>query len=130
MAKGLDKHKERIDILSSFGKDLTRRSSSKCELCSASGVSLNIFEVPPVQDIPDIEKCVFICNTCNEFILNPKLDPRGHWKCLNTPIWSEVPAIQVLSYKLLKQIEAKEKWVSELLEEVYLDPEIEEWAKS
>ena len=130
MAKGLDKHKERMAMLSSFGKDLTRRSGSKCELCSASGVSLNVFEVPPVQDIPDIEKCVFICDTCKELIEKPKSDPRGHWKCLNNPIWSEVPAIQVLSYKILKKIEEKEKWVSELLEEVYIDPDIEEWAKS
>lgn len=128
MAKGLDKHKERMGKLSSFGKDLTRRSGSKCELCSTSGVSLEVFEVPPVHDDPDFEKCVFICETCKKFIENNKSDPGNHWKCLNTSIWSEVPAVQVLSYKLLKQIEEQEKWVSELLEEVYLDPEIEEWA--
>ena len=48
MAKGLDKHRERLEALALFGKDLTRRAGSKCELCETAGVKLQIHEVPPV----------------------------------------------------------------------------------
>ncbi len=47
MAKGLDKHRERLEAVALFGKDLTRRSGSKCELCETSNVKLQIYEVPP-----------------------------------------------------------------------------------
>jgi len=125
MAKGYGRYKERLDILNSFGKNLARRSGSKCELCSASGVKLMVFEVPPASSEPDYDKCVFLCETCQEKIEKPGKD-LSHWQCLNEKVWSEVPAVKILSVKILKKAK-DESWVHELLEQVYLEPEEEEW---
>jgi hypothetical protein len=41
-----------------------------------------------------------------------------------------VPAVQVMSFRMLRRLEAKdEHWAEELLEFAYLDPELETWAK-
>jgi protein PhnA len=132
MAKGLDKHRERLEALALLGKDLTRRASSKCELCATSGIKLQIHEVPPVPTEPELEGCIFICTTCKEAI--DQLDRRSatgfnnsdHWRCLNTSVWSEVPAIQVMSVHLIKQM-GHTNWAHDLMDSLYLAPEIEEW---
>ena len=124
MAKGLEKHRQRHSELSLFGKTLTRRAKHHCELCQASGVSLNIFEVPPVPNEPVLEHCAFICQTCLDQFNAKQLDG-NHLRALNHSVWSEVPAVQVAALLLLRKLGAD--WSDELLEQVYLQPEIEEW---
>lgn len=126
MAKRLDQHRARLDTLSRFGKDLTRRSGSSCELCAASGVKLGIFEVAPAPNEPDFDACIFICETCHEQIDFPKRRDPDHWRCLNTSVWSEVPAVQVQSVLMLRQLLAHD-WARDLEEMLYLPPEIEDW---
>ncbi len=130
MAKGLDKHKERLAELSSFGKDLARRSGSKCELCSAYKVSLEVFEVHPVKEEPDYDSCLFIWGTCKEQLDNPKKLDANHWHFLNDTIWSEIISVKVLSVRVLKKIAVQERWGQELQEQVYLEPEEEEWVEA
>ena len=110
-----------------FGKNLVRRSKSCCELCEESGVKLQVFEVAPVCDEPELESCIFICDTCHEQIENPKRIDAGHWRCLNNAVWSEVPAIQVASIRMLRLLAIKNDWAEDLLDQAFLDPEIEEW---
>ena len=128
MAKGLLKHQERQSALSLLGKELARRARSKCELCEASGVSLTIFEVAPVPAEPDFEHCLMVCNTCREQLENPKRIQPDHWRCLTKSIWSEVPAIQVLSLRCLRQFAEQHQWAADTLEIAFLSPETEEWA--
>jgi protein PhnA len=130
MAKGLDKHQERLAILNSFGKDLTRRSASSCELCSASNVKLQVFEVPPVEKEPDCDKCIFICETCKNQIERPKTLDVNHWRCLETSIWKEVSSIKIMSMILLQKIAPIEAWAATLKEDAYLEPEEEKWLNS
>lgn len=127
MAKRLLKHQERQQAVSLFGKDLTRRANSCCELCSASGVKLGIFEVEPVPAEPDFEHCIFICETCQEQIEHPKRLQPNHWRCLNTPIWSEVPAVQVQAVHLLRKLSAKHDWAEAMEEHLYLNEEVQAW---
>ena len=114
MAKGRDQHQERLAMLNSFGKDLTRRSGSSCELCSAQGVKLQVFEVPPVKSDPDFEKCIFICDNCKGQIENPKTIEANYWRCLENTIWSEVSAIKVMSLIMIKKLASKESWAAAL----------------
>ncbi len=129
MAKGYQENKERTATLSMFGKDLARRARSKCELCEASGVSLSVCEVPPVPSgMPEIERCVFICDSCREQFLNPKkFKPGEQWRCLAQTVWTEVPAIQVAAVRLLKRQADSQAWAREALDGLFLDEEIEEW---
>jgi len=127
MAKRFDQFQERKQKVSMFGKDLVRRSKSCCELCGESGVKLQVYEVPPVHEEPEFESCVFICDTCLEQIDNPKRVDTGHWRCLNNSVWSEIPAVQVASIRMLRTLAKSEIWAEDLLDQAFLDPEIEEW---
>jgi len=128
MAKGLDNFKKRQDELKSFGKDLAKRSRSKCELCGAAGVHLDIFEVPPVHQEPDFDRCIFMCETCGSALGSIRKKSTEHWRCLTDKIWSGIPAVKVLSVMILKEISSREPWAAALLEEVYLDEEEEAWS--
>ena len=125
MAKGIDNHNKRQDALKSFGKDLARRSGSKCELCGASGVSLEIFEVPPVRQDPDFENCIFICQACSSAIASIKKANTDHWRCLTDKVWSEIPAVKIISVMILRAISSRASWPDEVLDDVYLDDEEE-----
>lgn len=128
MAKGLLKHQERQSALSLLGKNLARRARSKCELCEASGVPLAIYEVAPVPAEPDFDHCLMTCETCREQLEKPKRIQSDHWRCLTKSIWSDVPAIQVLSLRYLRQFAEQHQWAADTLEIAYLTPEVEEWA--
>ncbi|MCM8536695.1 MAG: PhnA domain-containing protein [Lentisphaeraceae bacterium] len=127
MAKGRDEHQARQSELDSFGKDLAKRSKSKCELCGES-TSLGVYEVPPVVD-PEFEKCIMICEPCKLQVEDPKKINVNHWHCLNDTAWSEVPAVQVVVWRLLGQL-SSESWAEDLKDQLYLDEEIIEWAEN
>lgn len=129
MAKGYETNQERLAVLSSFGKDLARRAKSRCELCEASGVKLSIYEVPPVPREPDFGICAFLCENCLEQADHPKRFVAGEsWRFLTQSLWSEVPAIQALSLRLLRRQADSQAWAREALEDAWVDPAIEEWA--
>lgn len=126
MAQGLDKHRARLDALNLYGKDLARRARSRCEMCGASGTRLQIHEVAPVASEPQFDHCILLCDTCKEQLDNPKRMAPDHWRCLNTAVWSEVPAVQVMAVATLKRL-SDQPWASELEEQLYLSPEVEAW---
>ena len=126
MAKGLDQHRQREDILNSFGKDLARRAKSHCELCDADGVKLITHEVAPIPAEPDFDHCILVCETCKEQLDNPKRIDPNHWRCLNSSVWSEVSAVQVTAVRMLNSL-TEQPWAQELNEQIYLAPEIEAW---
>ncbi|MEI6890921.1 MAG: hypothetical protein V5783_02010 [Pontiella sp.] len=129
MSTGFQGKFHRQNILSRLAKDLVRRSRSRCELCEKSGVKLDAYELVPLEDEPYVDGCVFICEGCRKQIEKPKNMIPSHWRCLNNSLYSDVPAVQVMSFRMLRRLTAKhEHWASELLEHAYLDPELEEWA--
>jgi protein PhnA len=126
MGKGYDENQQRKNELNRLAKPLVRRSRSQCELCEADGVKLSVFVVPPESEPVTAEQCLFLCETCREQIENPKQLEVGHWRCLNHSIWSETPAVQVMSARMLKRL-STESWAEDLLEEAYFDAEVEAW---
>ncbi len=129
MAKGMEKHQERQARLQSLGKDLTRRSGARCELCGASGVPLRIYEVPPAPADPEIERCLYLCPTCREQLERPKLLDPNHWRCACESVWSEVPAVQVVAARVLDALGRREIWAREALTSVELDEEVASWVR-
>jgi protein PhnA len=123
MSKGFEKNKERKDKLSLFGKELTRRSGAKCELCGTKGVKLEIYELPPIDQEPEFAKCIFLCEKCLSQTKCP--EDTNHLRCLANSIWSEVPAVVALSVILLSELKDKTDYAGELLEQVYLDEEVQ-----
>jgi protein PhnA len=130
MGKGYETHQARVMALQALGKDLARRAKSKCELTGASGVPLRPYEVPPVADEPDIERTLLISEACHEVLEHPKRLQGREWQCLAEVVWSEMPAVQVVAWRMLYELAKREDWAREVLEEVFLDDDVEAWAKS
>lgn len=108
-------------------KTLKARSGSKCELCGASE-GLAVYEVPP-NSTGGADESLLICRTCHEQIEDPeKVDP-NHWRCLNDSMWSQVPAVQVMAWRMLMRL-SSEGWPRDLLEMLYLDDEALAWAQA
>lgn len=106
---------------------LHARSGSKCELCGAKE-GLAVYEVPPTSD-GSVEQSVLVCHTCREQIEDPaKVDPH-HWRCLNDSMWSQVPAVQVMAWRMLTRL-SSEGWSQGLLDILYLDDETRAWAEA
>jgi len=108
-------------------KELQTRSESKCELCSSTE-NLAIYEVPPESNASP-EQSVFICTSCKDQIENPDNIDINHWRCLNDSMWSQVPAVQVLAWRMLTRL-SSEGWPQDLLDMLYLDDDTLAWAKA
>ncbi len=106
--------------------DLQVRSGSTCELCSNSE-QLGIFAVSPSDESAD--QSVLICHICRDQINNPENVDLNHWRCLNDSMWSQVPAVQVIAWRMLNRFSA-EGWPQELLDMLYLDEATLAWAKA
>lgn len=130
MAKGYDQHMERKNKVTSFGRELTRRAKSKCELCEATGVSLSIFEVPPIKEEPEIERCIFICDECRAKLDRIKKAKENDFRFLTNSIWSEVDMVRALSIRLLQEMATKYSWAELVSEDLYIDEATEELIKT
>ena len=106
--------------ISSYLKD---RCESKCELCQTQS-EIDTYIVPPRKG-ESIDEQVALCGTCLTCV-NDTPDA-NHLRCLNEAIWSEVTAVKVVSYRLLKKLE-DQGWAQDLLGMLYLDEESQEWA--
>jgi protein PhnA len=130
MGKGYETHQARVQALQGLGKDLARRAKSKCELTGVSGVPLKAYEVPPVTDEPDIDRTLLVSEACLEVLEHPKRLKGREWQGLAEIVWSEMPAVQVVAWRMLTQLAKYEDWAREVVEEVFLDEAVEAWAKS
>ncbi len=109
---------------------MARRAKSKCELTGAAGVPLRPYEVPPVAAEPDPDRTLLLSVECHEALERPDKLAGRTWQCLAEVVWSEMPAVQVVAWRMLNRLAKKEDWAREVIEEVFLDPEVEAWAKS
>ena len=85
----------------SLEKELETRSGGVCELCGSSE-GLSAFEVAPSDG--SAQQSIYLCSTCKEQIENPDKMNEAHFNCLNDSMWSETPAVAVMSYRLLKAL--------------------------
>ncbi len=108
-------------------KALHARSESKCELCGVTE-DLKVYEVPPDPD-GSVDKCLLVCGICSEQIESQEKVDAHHWRCLNDSMWSQVPAVQVVAWRMLTRLNA-EGWAQDLLDMLYLDQQTMDWAKA
>jgi protein PhnA len=106
---------------------LKERSGNTCELCKATE-NLSIYNVPP-QGESYGEASIFICKTCLEQLEKKEPLNAAHWSCLRESMWSEVPPVQVVSWRLLNRLK-NETWAADLIDQMYLDDDTSEWAKA
>ncbi|MDC1175378.1 alkylphosphonate utilization protein, partial [Bacteriovoracaceae bacterium] len=77
----------------------------------------------------DLSKSVLTCEKCNNLLMNGVDTDADHWNCLSQTMWSETLAVQVCAWRILDSIKSL-SWANELLEQLYLDDENLDWAKS
>lgn len=104
----------------SVEQTLKQRSNNQCELCGATE-NLDIFEVAPSDGTA--EQSLYLCETCRTQINNPQILDATHWRCLNDTMWSETPAVAVMSYRLLSALGE-----SDLVDMMYLEDDAKAWA--
>ena len=111
----------------SIEQALLQRSDSKCELCSSSE-QLSAYDVPPLE-VPNADKAVMVCESCRGQIAGEQDMAVNHWRCLNDSMWSQVPAVQVIAWRLLRRLES-EGWAQDLLDMLYLEDDIKALAEN
>ena len=104
----------------SIEKELISRSSNKCELCSSSE-GLNVFEVAPSDGSAD--KAIYICEKCSSELAKETDFDENHFNCLNDSMWSEVPAVVVMSYRLLNALGRQD-----LVDMMYMEEDVKTYA--
>ncbi|EDM68037.1 MAG: PhnA domain-containing protein [Moritella sp.] len=104
---------------------LLQRSGSKCEMCTAES-NLTAYELPESPE-KSSDCAVMLCGTCLEQINNSDTLDENHWRCLNDSMWSQVPAVQVLAYRMLSRLDAD--WSRDLLDMMYLEEDVKAWAE-
>ncbi len=108
-------------------EQLKERSSNVCELCG-SAESLTVYTVPPDKG-PGAESSLYVCEKClNQLEKKEDLDS-SHWGCLKNSMWSEVPAVQVVSWRMLNRLK-NESWASDAIDLLYLEDSTMDWAKA
>lgn len=110
----------------SIEQTLKDRSGNQCELCGAQE-NLSVYEVSPSDG--SAEQSILVCDTCKGQIEAPETMDANHWRCLNDSMWSPVPAVQVMSYRLLHALRG-EGWPQELLDMMYMEDDIKAWAEA
>jgi len=106
----------------SIEKELENRSGGVCELCGSSE-GLSALEVAPSDGTA--EQSIYVCSVCKEQIQNPDKMDEAHFNCLNDSMWSEVPAVAVMSYRLLKALGRED-----LVDMMYMEDDVKSWAEA
>lgn len=107
-----------------MNEKLMERSGGKCELCQNEG-NLTVYAVSPERKDNEI----VICSS-----LLPQIEGKeplipSDWTFLPDAMWSEVPAVQVLCWRMLNRLK-NESWASDALDILYLDEDTQAWAEN
>lgn len=110
----------------SIDRALKKRANDQCEFCGSTE-QLSVYQVPDTPASVDKEEAaVYACGTCVSQFDDENRDVH-HWRCLNDCMWSTVPAVQVMSWRMLHRLKG-EGWPQDLLDMLYLDETTLEWA--
>ncbi len=111
----------------SVEKDLQNRSNFRCELCSSADANTAYSVAASLGN--KTEHHIWICPTCLQQMEHIETADSNHWRCLNESVWSEVPAVKVVSWRMLHKLKQFD-WVPDLLDIAYLEDDVLEWAKA
>ena len=112
----------------SLEKKIQARSNGLCELCEQVEAN-NIYSVPHSSGA-DIDGNVHVWDKCLAQInITEELDS-AYWAAfLPNTMWSAVPAVQVVAWRILNRFRS-ETWAHDALEILYLDDDNLEWAQA
>ena len=106
---------------------LKARAENKCELCGIAE-SPSAYKLAPRQE-EDVSNYILTCEKCTDQLANMDDLDADHFRCLNDSMWSEVPAVKVMVWRLLHALRS-EGWSQDLIDMMYLDEETLAWARA
>lgn len=104
---------------------LEERSGNACELCK-SDLDISIYQVAPVDHINNE---IVVCAACLSRIERQQETDSEYWGFLPEVMWSEVPAVQVVTWRMLSRMK-NESWAADSLDIMYLDEDLQAWAQA
>lgn len=104
---------------------LLKRSEGSCELCLKTE-ELHAYVVPP-KNSDHLSDQIALCSICLSQINEAQSIDPNHFRSLNEIIWSPLPVVQVMAYRMLKKLSA-EVWAQDLLLQIYMDEPTQQWA--
>ncbi len=101
-------------------EQLLARAGGKCELTGAE-TDVVTYILPP-ETSSNLDNTLLISATlANQLNKTEQLNPED-WKFLPNAMWSEIPAVQIVCWRMLSRLK-NEGWASEALDILYLDDE-------
>lgn len=116
MAKGDKIHKEHLDAVQLFGKQISKRAGFRCEWCEGSD-GLRLWEYRPEQE-PSADNLALLCESCRALSASKSADTHA-LRSLRNALWSEVPAVAEGAAVVLAR--CREPWAREAIEESLID---------
>jgi len=115
----------------SIESDLQARSGNACELCTATEnlAAYELSDAPSDGLASSLDGTAYICATCQSQLDTPASIDAAHWQCLSDSMWSEVPAVKVLAWRVLRYL-SKQSWAQDLLDMFYMDEDVASWAQA
>ncbi|MEE1898584.1 PhnA domain-containing protein [Flavobacterium rakeshii] len=108
-------------------EQLQQRSGNQCELSGATN-DLVMYEVQSIHK-KGIDNTILVTQKCVDQIERREEPDGSFWEnILPTSMWSEVPAVQVMSWRMLNRFR-NESWAADALDMIYLEDDNLEWAK-
>lgn len=118
MARKKPKQRPQVGVL---GKDLTRRSRGRCELCEGRD-DVRPYELPPFPTEPSPDRTLMTCRRCRDWLEHDRIEP-VEARFLSTAIWADVPPVRLAAARLLLAHEdLEDPWVHDALEAADVDP--------
>ncbi|BFM05409.1 PhnA domain-containing protein [Halioxenophilus aromaticivorans] len=103
-----------------------KRAGKQCELCGAPGYPQE-YTIPFSEGIKEDQASVAVCERCMLEINRNPLNT-DHWMCLQSSAWSPHAPVQVLAYRILRQID-DEDWSLNLLDSMFMEADTKAWAE-
>ena len=119
MAKGHAAHRERQELIASFGKVLGKRAKFRCEWCEGKD-DLRPWDHRPEEE-PAEETLALLCGRCREWAGGMKATEQ-ELRSIRNALWSDVPAVAEGAARVLAR--CKEPWAREAIEESFIADEV------
>lgn len=111
----------------SLEENLIERSGKSCELSNATE-DLKVYQVSYNGENAD-QRSILISEKCIAQIEKTQEADSEFWEpILPISMWSEIPAIKVISWRMLQRFR-NESWAAEALDLIYMEDEVLQWAK-
>ncbi len=119
MAKGFQANKDRIEVINSFGKSISKRAGFKCEWCE-DNEDLRLWDYQPVKE-PNMDTLALLCGRCRELADGREAD-LDELRSIRNALWSNIPSVAEGVAKVLAQ--SKEIWTREAIEESFIEDKL------